>query len=94
MMIHSLGTGETFEIAPASDGFVDSETGWRVRVDASCILLPSGPIEVRMGDDVGFSGFVMGSGDRFAGRAGGGSSVTIYDQDEYYQYAVVSENGI
>jgi hypothetical protein len=49
-----------------------------------------------MAKDVTFSGFDPGSGERFTGRAGGGSSVTIYDsrQENYFQYAVVSDSGL
>lgn len=96
--IHSLGSGETFGIALSPDGFTYIETGLRVRVDAARILLPGGlaPIEIDMAGDVTFSGFDPGSGERFTGRAGGGSSVTIYDsrQDDYFQYAVVGDSGI
>jgi hypothetical protein len=97
-MIHALGTGESFGIVSSPDGFTDIETGLRVRVDAARILLPGGlaPIEIVMAKDVTFSGFDPGSGERFTGRAGGGSSVTIYDsrQENYFQYAVVSDSGL
>jgi streptogramin lyase len=97
-MIHSLGTGETFRIAPAQDGFTDLETGLVVRVEPGRILLPAGlaPISIVMGEDVGFEGFDDNSGEHFSGRAGGGSSVTIYDANQvhYFQYAVVDERGL
>jgi hypothetical protein len=96
-MIHSLGTGESFTIEPSFDGFTDVETGLRVRADADGIRMPGmAPIAITLREDVGFSGFDPGSGERFSGRAGGGSSVTIYDsrQDDYFQYAVVSETGL
>jgi hypothetical protein len=96
--IHSLGSGESFGIAPALDGFTDLESGLRVRVDGRHILLPYGaaPIEIALDGDVAFTGFDPASGERFTGRAGGGSSVTIYDsrQDDYFQYAVVNDSGI
>jgi hypothetical protein len=96
MMIHALGTGETFGIAPAPDGFTDVATGLRVRLGDGAIRVPGmPPIDLRLGDDVGFSGFDPASGSRFTGRAGGGSSVTIYagGADDFYQYAVVNESG-
>ncbi len=93
-MIHSLGTGESFAIEPAFDGFTDVGSGLRARVDEGRILLPGTSIEIRLGDDVGFSGFDPESGESFTGRSGGGSSVTIYQRDDYYQYAVVNEHGI
>ena len=97
-MIHSLGSGESFGIAPMPDGFTDLASGTRVRVDARHILLPCGaaPIEIALAGDIAFAGFDPASGERFTGRAGGGSSVTIYDrrQDEYFQYAVVGDSGI
>jgi hypothetical protein len=91
-MIHSLGSGETFEIEPRTDGFIDLETGLRVRVDSDRIVLPAASIEIRMGEDVGFSAFV--AGEILTGRSGGGSSVTVYHRDDYYQYAVVNEQGL
>jgi hypothetical protein len=96
-MIHSLGTGESFAIAVGPDGFTDTETGLRVRVAPGRIVLPGAPaIELTLDDDVGFSGFDPGSGERFSGRAGGGSSVTVYDgrQEHFFQYAVVSDQGL
>jgi hypothetical protein len=93
-MIHALGTGESFRIEPCRNGFTDLETDLRVRSDADRILLPETSIEIRLGADVGFSATDLGSGETITGRAGGGSSVTVYDQDEYYQYAVVNEHGL
>ena len=98
VMVHSLGSGESFGIALTQDGFTDIESGLRVRGDAMHILLPGEreAIEIVLDDDVGFPGSDPGSGERFTGRAGGGSSVTLYDsrQDSFYQYEVVKENGI
>jgi hypothetical protein len=97
-MIHALGTGESFAIALAPDGFTDLASGLRVRVDARHIRLSGGaaPIEIALDDDIAFAGFDPASGERFTGRACGGSSVTIYDsrQDDYFQYAVVSDSGL
>jgi hypothetical protein len=66
----------------------------RVRVDANLVVLPGATIDLHLGADVSFSAIDTGSGETVTGRAGGGSSVTIYDRDDYYQYAVVSENGL
>ncbi len=93
-MIHALGTGESFTIEATFYGFTDLETDLHVRTDGDRILLPETSIEIRLGADVGFSATDFGSGETITGRAGGGSSVTIYDQDEYYQYAVVNEHGL
>ena len=61
---------------------------------ASCCLVCV-PIELQLREDVGFDGFDPGSGERFSGRAGGGSSVTIYDsRQDFFQYAVVSDQGL
>ena len=96
-MIHALGTGETFHIQPTPDGFTDLDTGLRVWVEPGRII-PAGatPISITMSEDVGFSGFEPNSGEHFSGRAGGGSTVTIYDNrlDDYFQYAVVNEQGL
>jgi hypothetical protein len=93
--LHSLGTGETFEIKPATDGFLDVASGMTARIDGSRILLPDGrgPIDLMLTDDVGFDGFDHESREPFSGRAGGGASVTLYDRhrNDYFQYAVVTE---
>jgi hypothetical protein len=93
--VHSLGTGETFDIAPAAGGFVDVASGMTVRIDGTDILLPDGrgPIELTLTGDVAFDGIERGSNERFSGRAGGGASVTLYDRDgnDYFQYAVGTE---
>jgi hypothetical protein len=93
--LHSLGTGETFEIKPATDGFLDVASGMTVRIDGLKILLPDGrgPIDLMLTGDVGFDGFDHESREPFSGRAGGGASVTLYDRhrNDYFQYAVVTE---
>jgi len=93
VMLHSLGTGESFAIEATTDGFIDVASGTRVRTDASCILLAGngGVIDIAFDDDIAFSGRDSLSGERFSGRAGGGSSVTIYDDQraDYFQYAIV-----
>ena len=90
--VHSLGTGETFEIRPAPDGFTDVASGMTVRVDGGRIVLSDGrgPIELALTGDVGFDGVERGSGEPFSGRAGGGASVTLYDRDrnDFFQYAI------
>ena len=40
--VHSLGTGETFEIRPAPNGFLDIATGMAISVDGGRINLPGG----------------------------------------------------
>ncbi len=89
--VHSLGTGESFEIQPASDGFLDVTSGLRVRVAADAIELHGAqPIRILLDGDVGFSGFDPVSGAAFTGRAGGGSSVTVYEQNDWFQFAIVT----
>lgn len=89
--LHSLGTGETFEINPLSDGFVDVASGVTVRSNGTQIALPTGAIELWLVGDIFFEGVVDGA--HFTGRAGGGASVTLYDEnsDDYFQYTVVAE---
>ena len=57
--VHSLGTGETFDIEPAADGFVDVASGLTVRVDGEQIVVPSlqATIDLALVDDVGFDGY-------------------------------------
>ncbi len=92
--VHALGTGETFEIKPLADGFLDIATGTTVRGTADQIV-PSdgqGPIDIVLVGDVFFEGVERANDEPFSGRAGGGASVTIYDRhrDDYFQYAVVA----
>ncbi len=93
--VHSLGTGETFEIRPAADGFCDVTSGLDVRVAEDHITVPSigATIDFKLSGDVGFDGYDHASGEPFSGRAGGGASVTLYDrgQNNYFQYAVAAE---
>jgi hypothetical protein len=90
-MLHSLGTGESFAVEATPEGFIDVASGNRVRTDATHILLPGAVIDIVFDDDIAFSGHDSTSGETFTGRAGGGSSVTIYDDHraDYFQYAIV-----
>ncbi|MFA6265584.1 MAG: hypothetical protein WC670_07720 [Pseudolabrys sp.] len=94
--VHSLGTGETFVIEPSPDGFIDVASGMTVRSRGSEIVLPdgSGPIELTLIGDVLFEGKEYPGGEPFFGRAGGGSSVTLYDraQNDFFQYALGTED--
>jgi hypothetical protein len=93
--VHSLGTGETFEIRPAADGFFDVTSGLDVRVAEDQIIVPSlgATIDFKLSGDIGFDGYDHASGEPFSGRAGGGASVTLYDrgQNNYFQYAVAAD---
>jgi hypothetical protein len=93
--IHSLGTGETFDIKPADNGFVDLASGWSVHVTDGQITVPAAPamIDLKLTGDVFFDGYDQTNHERFSGRAGGGASVTLYDRDQtdYYQYAIAAE---
>jgi hypothetical protein len=94
--VHSLGTGETFEIAPSATGFVDVASGTNVKSSGTQMVLSDGlgPIDLRLVGDVFFEGREHSSGESFTGRAGGGASVTLYSlsQDEYFQYAIGTED--
>jgi hypothetical protein len=89
--VHSLGTGETYQIAATRDGFVDVDSGLAVRVEDTGLKLPQGrSIDLEMVGDIAFSGYDYFTAERFTGRAGGGVSVTVYDSKElnYFQYAI------
>ena len=92
--VHSLGTGETFAIEPGNDGFFDVVSGLKVRIDGDQIVVPSlqATIDLALVGDIGFRGYDHSSDEPFSGRAGGGSSVTLYsrDQHDFFQYAVVA----
>jgi hypothetical protein len=93
--LYSLGTGETFEINPTVDGFVDMTSGLSASTEEGRIVLAGkrDAIDLQLSGDVGFDGYDHISDEAFTGRAGGGTSVTIYDRDQtnYFQYAVVTE---
>ena len=86
-VVHALGTGESFAIAPTANGFVDAASGIATRVDDGLLLAGEARIRLVPRDDVLFDGEVLGTAQRFSGRAGGGASVTLYAGTEYFQYA-------
>lgn len=91
VLVHALGTGETFRIVPRPDGFADLATGLLVRPTADGIALDgAGPIALCLTGDIAFEGQDLASGERFSGHAGGGASVTLYDAHRtgFFQYAV------
>jgi hypothetical protein len=91
-VIHSLGTGESFEIKPNEGGFVDLSSGIESKTDGSSLLLSKGlgPIQLDLAGDIAFAGRDHVSSETFSGRAGGGATVTLYDdrQSLFFQYAV------
>jgi hypothetical protein len=94
-VIHSLGTGESFRVEPTTDGFIDLQSGRQVRCEMAGIVLPdiNTVIDTGFTGDVTFSGFDPLSRETFFGRAGGGVTVTVYDEPmvDYFQYAVAEE---
>jgi hypothetical protein len=94
--VHSLGTGETFDIRPAADGFHDIASGLDVQVSGSQIRVPSlrATIDLTLNGDIGFDGYDHLDDEPFSGRAGGGVSVTLYDrgQRNFFQYAIAAED--
>jgi hypothetical protein len=95
VLIHSLGTGGSFDIRPIPEGFVDVTSGLTVRVIGDQLRLREldTAIDIQLTDDVRFDGYDHVSCEPFSGRAGGGASVTVYDGAgrNYFQYAVVTE---
>jgi hypothetical protein len=93
--IHSLGTGESFDIQPTGDGFFDVASGLTVKAMPGSLVVANGRgrIDLRLIGDVGFDGFAHESRKAFSGRAGGGASVTLYDdeQNDFFQYAIATE---
>jgi hypothetical protein len=94
-VIHSLGTGESFRIEPTANGFIDLQSGRQVRCEPAGSVLPASNTAIDTGftGDVAFVGFDPLSRETFSGRAGGGATVTVYDERmvDYFQYAVAEE---
>jgi len=93
--IISLGTGETFDIRPTAEGFLDVSSNMTASISEGRIVLRGADaIDLRLNSDVGFDGYDHSSKELFTGRAGGGVSVTIYDHGgtNFYQYVVSVED--
>ncbi len=93
-LIYSLGTGEAFAIEVLATGFRDVVSGIGVIVSGGQIVIgeASEIVELSAVDDVSFVGVDDASGEVFSCQAGGGISVTVYDQThtEFWQYAVIA----
>jgi hypothetical protein len=83
--VHALGTGESFSITLSRHGFVDDQSGVEADLHEG-FSVEGQEITLTPRDNVLFDG-VVGT-TRFWGRAGGGSSVTLYLGDAYFQYAM------
>lgn len=83
--IHALGTGESFSLRPTPDGFVDDASGLEADLHQG-LSVEGQAITLTPRDTVLFDG-VAGT-TRFCGRAGGGSTVTLYLGEAYFQYAM------
>ncbi|WP_458098289.1 hypothetical protein [Roseomonas sp. WA12] len=91
VLVHALGTGESFVIEPLPDGFRDAATGRVVHLGPDGLALDgAGAVDLHFTDDIAFEGYDHASRERFRGRAGGGASVTLYDDPraDYFQYAM------
>lgn len=95
VLVHALGTGETFRVEPGADGFRDLATGRRAQSTPDGIAIDgTATIALRLSGDIAFEGQDLASGERFTGHAGGGASVTLYDArcTGYFQYAVSDQD--
>lgn len=95
VLLHSMGTGETFRIKPFQDGFTDVASGLTAHYADGGIRLASDAdtIELTGGDDVTAAGYDPASRQRFTVRASGGVSVTLFAgwAKQYWQFAVDDE---
>ncbi len=94
VLVHALGTGESFPLEVLPEGFRDVASGLVAHAEADGALRIGATARVllRFDDAVLFRGQEIESGARFTGRAGGGASVTLYaDGGDYFQYAVVDQ---
>ncbi len=83
--VHALGTGETFSFSLTRDGFRDDTSGLEASLDRG-FFVDGQPIILTPRDNVMFDG--EAGGVQFSGRAGGGTSVTLYIADDWFQYAI------
>jgi hypothetical protein len=93
VLLHALGTGESFAIVPAGAGFRDVASGLMAHsTPDDALQVGAARVTLSFEDAVLFRGRDLESGARFTGRAGGGASVTLYaDGGDYFQYAVVDQ---
>ena len=84
-VVHALGTGESFATTPTRDGFSDDASGLEAKLDQG-FSVEGQEIILTPRDNVLFDG--EAGATRFWGRAGGGSSVTLYFGDDWFQYAM------
>ena len=93
VMLHSLGTGESFAIHPhPGGGFADETSGITVPPAADGVVEADGTrLEVAFRDRVLFDARDLATGERVSGRAGGGATVTLYEGDDFFQFNVVAE---
>lgn len=93
VLLHALGTGESFGMAPQAQGLRDEVSGLAAQATPEGdLLVGTARVTLSFDDAVLFRGQDLASGARFTGRAGGGASVTLYaDGGDYFQYAVVDQ---
>jgi len=94
VLLHALGTGESFAFRPEVEGFTDAASGLVVRSAPDGTLLVGAVHRLALAaeDAVLFRGQDLVTAERFTGRAGGGASVTLYaDGGDFFQYAVVDQ---
>ncbi len=91
VMLHSLGTGETFAIHPhPGAGFADETSGITARFgDGDVLEAHDHRIAITFHDRVLFDARDLTTGERASGRAGGGATVTLYEGEDWFQYNVV-----
>lgn len=93
VLVHALGTGESFPIEAQAAGFRDEASGLAAHdTPEGDILVGTARLTLAFDDAVLIGGRDLASGARFTGRAGGGASVTLYaDGGDYFQYAIVDQ---
>ncbi len=84
-IVHALGTGESFSVTLTRKGFLDVASGLEADLHQG-FSVEGQEITLTPRDNVLFDG--VAGNTRFWGRAGGGSSVTLYLGEAYFQYAM------
>ena len=87
--VHALGTGESFTVVLTGEGFRDEASGLQAKLDRG-LEVDGQEVTLTPRDNVLMDG--RAGVEQFWLRAGGGSSVTVYLGNDFFQYAMINNN--